>query len=436
MSDEEALADVLALLKRMFPETFVPPTAFKVTRWSRDEFSYGSYSYVPPTGSKTDYDRLAVRRAPSLPPSPHRGAIIYIFTSLRARQSLACACCFQRAADVRNSLCRCAVPADGQRRGGRGERQDRAAVRLAHDAELPPVLRRGGDAPPGRVHGARRVPQRGEGGAEDLAVVAGAQRGGAAAARRRGGGRVSGGLGGGGAEEGGGGGGWRSTGRGRATRRAGAAAQACGSRRSRPEAGGSCRRSCAEAGHGPSGRSAREGARCCCHFGGGCEARSGCSCKAAAGAGGCGAEAAAASSRPEGGPCGGGGGEASSGRSRCAGDRGAEAGGFRPSGCAKAARGRRRRSATADCRRWSEAACSGSRGWRSRRGHRRRWRRGSRCSQAGSRSRRWRCQAGGCRSGWQPAAHHQAGTATVEASCERTSSVITATGSRRRVALW
>lgn len=64
MTDAEALEDVLALLRRMFPETFVPPTAHKVTRWSRDEFSYGSYSYVPPTGSKTDYDRLAVRTRP------------------------------------------------------------------------------------------------------------------------------------------------------------------------------------------------------------------------------------------------------------------------------------------------------------------------------------------------------------------------------------
>jgi monoamine oxidase len=60
LSDEAALEDACAQLRRMFPDTFVPPTAHIVTRWASDPFSYGAYSFVPPTGSTADYDRLAV----------------------------------------------------------------------------------------------------------------------------------------------------------------------------------------------------------------------------------------------------------------------------------------------------------------------------------------------------------------------------------------
>jgi monoamine oxidase len=60
LSDADALADVLSQLRRMFPDGFVDPSAHVVTRWASDPFSYGSYSFVPPTGSVADYDRLAV----------------------------------------------------------------------------------------------------------------------------------------------------------------------------------------------------------------------------------------------------------------------------------------------------------------------------------------------------------------------------------------
>ena len=60
LSDEAALEDACAQLRRMFPATFVQPSAHIVTRWASDPFSYGAYSFVPPTGSTADYDRLAV----------------------------------------------------------------------------------------------------------------------------------------------------------------------------------------------------------------------------------------------------------------------------------------------------------------------------------------------------------------------------------------
>ena len=47
MSDEEAYEDVMKTLRTMFPETAEEPREYKVTRWSKDPFSRGSYSYVP-----------------------------------------------------------------------------------------------------------------------------------------------------------------------------------------------------------------------------------------------------------------------------------------------------------------------------------------------------------------------------------------------------
>ena len=40
--------------------TLPQPDEYVVTRWSKDEFSKGSYSYVPVGAGKGDYDRMAV----------------------------------------------------------------------------------------------------------------------------------------------------------------------------------------------------------------------------------------------------------------------------------------------------------------------------------------------------------------------------------------
>lgn len=60
MSDGEAYADVMQTLRTMFPDTAEEPRDYKVTRWSQDPFSRGSYSYVAAGAFKADYDRLAV----------------------------------------------------------------------------------------------------------------------------------------------------------------------------------------------------------------------------------------------------------------------------------------------------------------------------------------------------------------------------------------
>ena len=60
MTDVEAYEDVMKTLRLMFPDTAIEPLEYKVTRWSQDPFSRGSYSYVPLGAFKTDYDRMAV----------------------------------------------------------------------------------------------------------------------------------------------------------------------------------------------------------------------------------------------------------------------------------------------------------------------------------------------------------------------------------------
>ena len=50
----------MSVLRRIFGAETVPePKAFDVTRWSEEEFSRGSYSYVAVGGSGADYDAMA-----------------------------------------------------------------------------------------------------------------------------------------------------------------------------------------------------------------------------------------------------------------------------------------------------------------------------------------------------------------------------------------
>ena len=52
MSVEETLADVEAVLRRLYGDAYVAPLDYTVTRWASDPFSRGSYSYVPVAGRK------------------------------------------------------------------------------------------------------------------------------------------------------------------------------------------------------------------------------------------------------------------------------------------------------------------------------------------------------------------------------------------------
>lgn len=46
-SDEQIIEQAMATLKQMYGEQIPQPNAHLITRWAADEFSYGSYSYVP-----------------------------------------------------------------------------------------------------------------------------------------------------------------------------------------------------------------------------------------------------------------------------------------------------------------------------------------------------------------------------------------------------
>jgi len=54
LSEKELVESVLKTLKTLFGDQIPEPSAFKVTRWGRDRFSRGSYTYLPP--GTTDQD--------------------------------------------------------------------------------------------------------------------------------------------------------------------------------------------------------------------------------------------------------------------------------------------------------------------------------------------------------------------------------------------
>jgi len=57
-------------LKTMFPDSFEEPKEYTVTRWAADEFSRGSYSYVPVGASKAGPPLLTPLPAHSVPVYP------------------------------------------------------------------------------------------------------------------------------------------------------------------------------------------------------------------------------------------------------------------------------------------------------------------------------------------------------------------------------
>jgi monoamine oxidase len=58
-SDEEIVADGMAVLRTMYGDDIPAPLDWLITRWNSDPYSYGSYSHIPPQASGDDYDALA-----------------------------------------------------------------------------------------------------------------------------------------------------------------------------------------------------------------------------------------------------------------------------------------------------------------------------------------------------------------------------------------
>ncbi len=58
-TDQAQVAKAMAVLRTMFGSKLPDPVATRVSRWSRDPFAYGSYSYPAVGASRDDYDVLA-----------------------------------------------------------------------------------------------------------------------------------------------------------------------------------------------------------------------------------------------------------------------------------------------------------------------------------------------------------------------------------------
>lgn len=66
-SDETIIAEATDALRKMYPTKAVPtPTESIITRWRKDPYSRGSYSYVGPEATAGDYDLMARRVGASL----------------------------------------------------------------------------------------------------------------------------------------------------------------------------------------------------------------------------------------------------------------------------------------------------------------------------------------------------------------------------------
>ncbi|GAB4398498.1 MAG: FAD-dependent oxidoreductase [Anaerolineales bacterium] len=59
LSDIEIRAGAMATLRVMFGDDIPEPEGVLITRWGKDPFSFGAYSYIPPFASGDDYDALA-----------------------------------------------------------------------------------------------------------------------------------------------------------------------------------------------------------------------------------------------------------------------------------------------------------------------------------------------------------------------------------------
>ncbi len=59
MNDKMVVAEAMRILKEMFGHDIPEPIANFRTRWAKDPYSFGSYSYIPVGASGLDYDKMA-----------------------------------------------------------------------------------------------------------------------------------------------------------------------------------------------------------------------------------------------------------------------------------------------------------------------------------------------------------------------------------------
>lgn len=57
--DEKFVENTMKVLRKLFDENAPDPEDWLRTNWGKDEFSYGSYSHIPPGAGPEDYDEIA-----------------------------------------------------------------------------------------------------------------------------------------------------------------------------------------------------------------------------------------------------------------------------------------------------------------------------------------------------------------------------------------
>ncbi len=59
LSDEQIIEAAMQVLRRIYGSSIPNPNGVLITRWGKDPFTFGSYSYIRPGASGEDYDALA-----------------------------------------------------------------------------------------------------------------------------------------------------------------------------------------------------------------------------------------------------------------------------------------------------------------------------------------------------------------------------------------
>jgi monoamine oxidase len=122
MSDDAIVAAAMDVLRTMFGANIPEPESWLITRWSRDPYARGSYSYVPPGASPDDYDELAkpAGRIHFAGEATHKGYASTVhgayLSGVRAAQEIAAQMAAPRPSSVGSSEVAAAAPLPGGRR--------------------------------------------------------------------------------------------------------------------------------------------------------------------------------------------------------------------------------------------------------------------------------------------------------------------------------
>ncbi|HNH06902.1 MAG TPA: FAD-dependent oxidoreductase, partial [Leptospiraceae bacterium] len=57
--DDKFVQSAMKVLRKLFDKDAPDPDEILRTNWGKDEFSYGSYSHIPPGAESEDYDAIA-----------------------------------------------------------------------------------------------------------------------------------------------------------------------------------------------------------------------------------------------------------------------------------------------------------------------------------------------------------------------------------------